>query len=137
MLRDFCGVNWLFCALCIISPVIYVSLSCLPRAYHVPMNMWFLLTCIQASTRILSTIKFEVAAGPQRQEFVAVCAISRFLPFTATNRDFSRFPRLTAIFSNSRKNPRLLNTSLDKPRYFKLHNSLFYIEFNSCGSKQF
>ena len=29
----------------------------------------------------------------QRQEFVAVCAISRFLPYTAANRDFSCSPQ--------------------------------------------
>ena len=47
-------------------------------------------------------ISYNISAtqslGYRGKNLSRVCAISRFLPFTAINRDFSKFPQKTAFF---------------------------------------
>ena len=47
----------------------------------------------------------------------------QFISFSAINCDFSKKLRFEKNF-------------LNKPQYFELYNSLFYLEFSSFGSKQ-
>ena len=60
------------------------------------------------------------------------CGIAIFTIY----RDKPRFFSFSAIFTNFRKHQRSINTFCNKPQYFELYNSLFYLEFSSCGSKQ-
>ena len=134
--------TWLWLLLLLFLPRILLAWICVTKYTHFQLTTILKLGKIHSALRHVPSFHLKIwfkssLVNFSQNSWPPLWPIGKNLSRYVRYRDFYHLMRQTAIFRIFAKNRVFKNNFCDKPRYFELYNSLSYLEFSCCVSKEF